>query len=171
MRSKSEAPAYVRKFLASFAAILNKCQSEPKYLVGTLHTENAGEFLSTRFADFLSGTGVHSSACPPYVHELNGVTERAIRSVMELARSNLVAASAPTCFWDFAVLHAVDILNRTSTPPGGDKSSYEMVTGDKPSIMGIMPFGCKTFAVKPKATLSKTRMESRMGWRNPGPQR
>eukprot|EP00965_Chrysotila_dentata_P080498 2655876-Pleurochrysis_carterae.AAC.1 len=53
---------------------------------------------------------------------------------MELARSNLVAASAPTYFWDFAVLHAVDILNRTSTPPGGDKSSYEMVTGDKPSI-------------------------------------
>eukprot|EP00965_Chrysotila_dentata_P168881 5576620-Pleurochrysis_carterae.AAC.1 len=80
---------------------------------------------------------------------------------MELARSNLVAASAPTYFWDFAVLHAVDILNRTSTPPGGDISSYEMVTGDKPSIMGIMPFGCKAFAVKPKATLSKTRMEPR----------
>eukprot|EP00965_Chrysotila_dentata_P088622 2926656-Pleurochrysis_carterae.AAC.1 len=70
---------------------------------------------------------------------------------MELARSNLVAASAPSSFWDHAVLHAVDVLNRTSTPPGGEKTSFELVTGTKPSVMGIMPFGCKAFAVKPKS--------------------
>eukprot|EP00965_Chrysotila_dentata_P059997 1989998-Pleurochrysis_carterae.AAC.1 len=65
---------------------------------------------------------------------------------MELARSNLVAASAPVYYWDFAVQHAVDILNRTSTPPGGCQPSFEIVTGEKPSILGIMPFGCKAFA-------------------------
>eukprot|EP00965_Chrysotila_dentata_P045716 1518527-Pleurochrysis_carterae.AAC.1 len=122
MRSKSEAPLYVRKFLASFAAMLNKGESEPKRLVGTLHSDNAGEFLSTRFADFLSDSGVHSTTCPPHVHELNGVAERAIRSIMELARSNLVAGSVPTYFWDYAVQHAVDVLNRTSTPPGGTQT-------------------------------------------------
>eukprot|EP00965_Chrysotila_dentata_P001998 65451-Pleurochrysis_carterae.AAC.1 len=95
MRSKSEAPLYVRKFLASFAAMLNKGETEPKRLVGTLHSDNAGEFLSTRFADFLSDSRVHSSTCPPHVHELNGVAERAIRSIVELARSNLVAGSVP----------------------------------------------------------------------------
>eukprot|EP00965_Chrysotila_dentata_P071058 2348120-Pleurochrysis_carterae.AAC.1 len=68
---------------------------------------------------------------------------------MELARSNLIAASAPIGFWDHAVQHAVDVLNRTSTPPGGTQTSLEIITGIKPSIMGIMPFGCKAFAVKP----------------------
>eukprot|EP00965_Chrysotila_dentata_P195847 6177222-Pleurochrysis_carterae.AAC.1 len=87
------------------------------------------------------------------------VAERAIRSMMELQRSNLVADSAPTSFWGHAVLHAVDVLNRTSTPPGGKKTSYELVAGSKPSIMGIMQFGCKAFAVKPRSAVSKTRMD------------
>eukprot|EP00965_Chrysotila_dentata_P103955 3432685-Pleurochrysis_carterae.AAC.1 len=80
---------------------------------------------------------------------------------MELARSSLVAASAPITFWDFAVLHAVDVLNRTTTPPNVNQSSFEIVTGDKPSILGIMPFGCKAYAVKPRPAVSKTRIEPR----------
>eukprot|EP00965_Chrysotila_dentata_P032399 1080174-Pleurochrysis_carterae.AAC.1 len=40
---------------------------------------------------------------------------------MELARSSLVAASAPIYYWDFAMQHAVDILNRTPTHLGALK--------------------------------------------------
>eukprot|EP00965_Chrysotila_dentata_P211058 6186263-Pleurochrysis_carterae.AAC.2 len=79
---------------------------------------------------------------------------------MELDRSSLVDASAPVAYWDFAVLHAVDVLIRTTTPPNTSQTSFELVTGDKPAILGIMPFDCKAFAVKPRSTLSKTRMES-----------
>eukprot|EP00965_Chrysotila_dentata_P196651 6177719-Pleurochrysis_carterae.AAC.1 len=75
MRTKSEAPKHVRKFLASFAALLNQGKAEPHRLVGTLRSDNAGEFLSTWFADFLSHAGVHTSTCPPHVHELSGVAE------------------------------------------------------------------------------------------------
>eukprot|EP00965_Chrysotila_dentata_P079467 2620550-Pleurochrysis_carterae.AAC.5 len=103
MRSKAEAPHYVRKFIACFAALLNKGSTEPRHLVGTLHSDDAGEFLSTRFTDFLADLGVQTSTCPPPVHELNGVAELAIRSITELARSSLIAASAPTSYcWDFA---------------------------------------------------------------------
>eukprot|EP00965_Chrysotila_dentata_P230441 6197782-Pleurochrysis_carterae.AAC.1 len=80
---------------------------------------------------------------------------------MELARSNLIAGSVPTYFWDYVVQHAVDVLNRTSTPPGGTQTSFELVTGEKPSTMGIMSFGCKAFAVKPRPAVLKTRMDSR----------
>eukprot|EP00965_Chrysotila_dentata_P137258 4540054-Pleurochrysis_carterae.AAC.1 len=65
---------------------------------------------------------------------------------MELARSSLVASSAPVAFWDFAVMHAVDVLNRTTTPPDTAQTSFELVTGEKPTVLGIMPFGCKAFA-------------------------
>eukprot|EP00965_Chrysotila_dentata_P038619 1282581-Pleurochrysis_carterae.AAC.1 len=47
---------------------------------------------------------------------------------MELARSSLVAASAPAAYWDFAVEHAVDVINRTSTPPGSSQTSYSTLT-------------------------------------------
>eukprot|EP00965_Chrysotila_dentata_P070557 2332302-Pleurochrysis_carterae.AAC.1 len=66
---------------------------------------------------------------------------------MELARANLVASNAPTAFWSYAVLHAVDVLNRTTGPPPRlSISSYEALTGSKPHIMPILPFGCRAFA-------------------------
>eukprot|EP00965_Chrysotila_dentata_P037440 1245486-Pleurochrysis_carterae.AAC.1 len=62
---------------------------------------------------------------------------------MELTRASLVAGGSPIGFWDHAALHAVDILNRTTGPPNTNASSYEMLAGEKPRIMSILPFGCR----------------------------
>eukprot|EP00965_Chrysotila_dentata_P131149 4335113-Pleurochrysis_carterae.AAC.1 len=85
MRQKSEAPAHIRAFISAFTAHANKRATRPTRIVGTLHSDNAGEFTSRQFTDFLADHGVHSSTCPPHIHQLNGVAERAIRSIMELA--------------------------------------------------------------------------------------
>eukprot|EP00965_Chrysotila_dentata_P073546 2429359-Pleurochrysis_carterae.AAC.1 len=122
LKNKSEAPAHVRGFLASFTALLNKRSTYPQRVVGTLHSDNAGEFLSREFTDFLADAGIHNTTCPPHVHQLNGVAERAIRFIMELTRLALVASSSPIAFWDFAMTHAVDVLNRTSGPPNTNAS-------------------------------------------------
>eukprot|EP00965_Chrysotila_dentata_P260823 6214045-Pleurochrysis_carterae.AAC.6 len=103
--------------MASFTSLLNRKGDSLRHVIGTLHSDNAGEFGSTEFSDFLASRGVHSTTCPPSEHQLNGVAERAIRSIMELTRSSLVASGAPISFWDYAVTHAVDILTRTSGPP------------------------------------------------------
>eukprot|EP00965_Chrysotila_dentata_P168540 5565544-Pleurochrysis_carterae.AAC.1 len=66
MRTKAEAPAHVKRFTASFAALVNKHAEKPRQIVGTLHSDNAGEFLSTQFKKFLADTGVHSTTCPPH---------------------------------------------------------------------------------------------------------
>eukprot|EP00965_Chrysotila_dentata_P212618 6187141-Pleurochrysis_carterae.AAC.6 len=60
---------------------------------------------------------------------------------MKFTRYSLVASGAPISFWDYAVTHAVDILNRTSGPPNTNASSFELLTGKKPRVMGMMPFG------------------------------
>eukprot|EP00965_Chrysotila_dentata_P046274 1538215-Pleurochrysis_carterae.AAC.1 len=72
--------------MASFTALVNKQSAQPKHVIGTLHSDNAGEFLSKEFGDFLATHGLHNTTCPPHVHQLNGVAERAIRSIMELTR-------------------------------------------------------------------------------------
>eukprot|EP00965_Chrysotila_dentata_P017869 594518-Pleurochrysis_carterae.AAC.1 len=128
--------------MASFTALMNKQSTQPKHVIGTLHSDNAGEFLSKEFSDFLATHRVHNTTCPPHVHKLNGVAERAIRSIMELTRASLTSSGAPIGFWDYAVTHAVDILNRTCGPPNTLASSYELLTGTKPRIMSILPFGC-----------------------------
>eukprot|EP00965_Chrysotila_dentata_P166975 5513498-Pleurochrysis_carterae.AAC.2 len=80
---------------------------------------------------------------------------------MELTRSSLVASGSPIAFWDYAVSHVVDILNRTSGSPNTNASSYELLTGEKPRIMNILPFGCRAYDVKPRSSFSKTKMDSR----------
>eukprot|EP00965_Chrysotila_dentata_P030409 1012329-Pleurochrysis_carterae.AAC.1 len=41
LKNKSEAPALVRQFMASFNALLNKRGDTPTHSIGTLHSDNA----------------------------------------------------------------------------------------------------------------------------------
>ena len=159
LKKKSDAPACIRAFVSSFTALLNRSRAEPTAVIGSLHTDNAGEFISREFSEFLDDELISLTTCPPHVHALNGVAERAIRSIMELVRSSMLASGCPLGFWDFAVDHAVDVLNRTTGPPGSELSSYEEAVNVTPRIMSIMPFGCRTFAVKPRVAYSKTNIE------------
>ena len=117
MRRKSEALSAVRGVVAVLNAQLSQNSTVPVRVVGSLHTDNAGEFLSGEFREFLDTKGISQTTCPPYVHSLNGVAERAIRSIMENARAHMVASSCPIGFWPYAVEHAVDVLNRATGPP------------------------------------------------------
>ena len=103
------------------------------------HSDNAGEFISRQFRELLDENLIHQSTSPPHISDLNGVAERAIRSVMEGVRSDLAASKAPIGFWDYAMAHSVNVLNRTTTPPNAEVSCYESFTGDKPKIMHIYP--------------------------------
>ena len=163
MRAKSDAPMYVRRFLAAFKAFGSIGKTQAMSIIGSLHTDNAGEFLSHEFSELMDDELIHHTTCPPHVHQLNGVAERAIRSIMEVLRTDLVASNSPTGFWPYALQHAVNILNRTTGPPLNDSltSSFEMLTGSKPKVLSIMPFGCRTFAVKPRSFYSKTEIDAR----------
>ena len=55
--------------------------------------------------------GIHQTTCPPHIHQLNGVAERAIRWVMEQVRVNLVASNPPVSFWAYAAHHAADVCS------------------------------------------------------------
>ena len=62
LKRKSEAPACIRKFVAGFTALINHNRSEPALVIGSLHTDNAGEFLSREFTqNFLT---INSSPLP-----------------------------------------------------------------------------------------------------------
>ena len=160
MVKKSEAPKLVRRFVASFNGRVNSTSRTMTRMVGSLHTDNAGELVSREFQELMDSESIEHTTSPPHVHQLNGVAERSIRSVAELARSYLVAGSVQVQFWPFAFDMAVDVLNRTSGPE--DKIiSYEMLTGSKPPVMNIMPFGCRAFAVKPREQYSKTDIDPR----------
>ena len=56
---------HIRAYVASMNALISKGSNLPRYAVGTLHTDNAGEFLSREFEDFLDASLIEHSTCPP----------------------------------------------------------------------------------------------------------
>eukprot|EP00965_Chrysotila_dentata_P132358 4376881-Pleurochrysis_carterae.AAC.1 len=81
--------------MASLNALLNKRTDVQRRVIETFHSDNAGEFLSSEFTEYLATSGVHNTTCPPHVHQLNGVAKRAIRSIMEPTRSSLAFIVVP----------------------------------------------------------------------------
>ncbi|KAL3899670.1 MAG: hypothetical protein SGPRY_012605 [Prymnesium sp.] len=80
---------------ASMEERSNPRSGHPTRITRTLHTDNAGEFISRDFRDMLDDELVDHTISPPHVHALNGVAERAIRSSMELERSYLTSSRVP----------------------------------------------------------------------------
>eukprot|EP00966_Prymnesium_polylepis_P330696 7386315-Prymnesium_polylepis.1 len=141
MRRKSEAPDYTRTFIGSFNSLLAKrFGADESFTVSAIHTDNAGEFLSREYADLLDAENVAQSTCPPHVHELNGVAERAIRSIFTMVRSNMVASQVKPGMWPHLVRHSLDVLNRCTGPTADNidddssaefSTAFQLLTGDK----------------------------------------
>ena len=53
MQKKSEAIKQVRRFVAKLNRLASTRSGKPVRIVGHLHVDNAGEFLSREFKDFL----------------------------------------------------------------------------------------------------------------------
>jgi hypothetical protein len=77
----------------------------------------------------------------PYSPENNPISERGNRTLFDAARTLLIEAGLPTCFWPFAIKHVVYVRNRVRHAATGD-SPYYMVTGDMPSLKNLKVFGC-----------------------------
>ncbi|CAI7822058.1 unnamed protein product, partial [Closterium sp. NIES-54] len=87
--------------------------------VSCLHSDRGGEFRSGILAGFCREQGIRQSWTLPKSPQQNGVAERRIGLVMEIARTSLTHACAPHFLWPYAVRYAAHQLNlwpRVSRP-------------------------------------------------------
>ncbi|CAI7890715.1 unnamed protein product [Closterium sp. NIES-53] len=84
-----------------------------------LHSDRGGEFSSDLLAAFCAEHGIRPTFTLPASPQQNGVAERRIGLVMEVARTSMIHAAAPHFLWPFAVRYAAHQLNlwpRVSLP-------------------------------------------------------
>ncbi|CAI7903888.1 unnamed protein product [Closterium sp. NIES-53] len=84
-----------------------------------LHSDRDGEFFSGLLRDFCRVEGILQSFTLPDSPQQNGIAERHIALVMEVARTSMIHATAPHFLWPFAVWYAAHQLNlwpRVSLP-------------------------------------------------------
>ncbi|CAI7858097.1 unnamed protein product [Closterium sp. NIES-53] len=83
------------------------------------HSDRGGELSSDLLRDFCRGEGILQSFTLPASPQENGVAERRIGLVMEVARTSMLYAAAPHFLWLFAVRFSVDPLPPQGSSPSG----------------------------------------------------
>ncbi|CAI7866978.1 unnamed protein product, partial [Closterium sp. NIES-54] len=98
-----------------------------------LHSDRGGEFSSTLLQDFCRGEGILQSFKLPDSPQQNGIAERRIGIVMEVARTSMIHAVAPHFLWPFAVRYTAHQLNlwpRVSLPETSPTLHWTGEVGD-----------------------------------------
>ncbi|CAI7901916.1 unnamed protein product, partial [Closterium sp. NIES-53] len=102
-------------------------------LVQCLHSNKGGEFSSDLLRDFCRGEGILQSFKLPESPQQNGIAERRIGLVMEVARTSMIHAAAPHFLWPFAVRYTAHQLNlwpRVSLPETSPTLRWTGKVGD-----------------------------------------
>ncbi|CAI7882344.1 unnamed protein product [Closterium sp. NIES-54] len=89
-----------------------------------LHSNRGGEFSSNLFRDFCCREGILQSFTLPDSPQQNGIAERHIGLVMEVARISMIHAAAPHFLWPFAVWYAAHLRAFVRDTSADKLSSY-----------------------------------------------
>jgi hypothetical protein len=81
------------------------------HTVKSVHSDNGGEFLGGGIQKWLTGLEIKHTTSAAYTPEHNGVAERALQTIVSMARCLLIASGLPLCFWAEAVHMAVIVYN------------------------------------------------------------
>ncbi|CAI7887034.1 unnamed protein product [Closterium sp. NIES-54] len=110
MRSKGEVPDILIPWIRVVRLQLRE-QFKEDLPVLRLHSDRGGEFFSDLLRDFCRGEGILQSFTLSASPQQNGIAERRIGLVMEVARTSMIHAAAPHFLWPFAVRYAAHQLD------------------------------------------------------------
>ena len=96
MKHKSEA-------FEKFKEYKNEVEKQTKHSIKTLRSDRGGEYLNGEFLDYLKENGIVSQWTPPYTPQLNGVSERRNRTLLDMVRSMMSYADLPVFLWGYAL--------------------------------------------------------------------
>ena len=79
MRHKSEA-------FEKFKEFRNEVEKQTGKLIKVLRSDRGGEYLSGKFLGYLKENGIVSQWTPPCIPQLNGVSKRRNRTLLDMVR-------------------------------------------------------------------------------------
>ncbi|CAI7864603.1 unnamed protein product [Closterium sp. NIES-53] len=118
-----------------------------------LHSDRGGEFSSDLLKAFCCAKGIRQTFTLPTSPQQNGIAERRIGMVMDVARTSMIHAAAPHFLWPFAVQYAAYQINlqpRVSLPETTPTLRWTGKVGDASvfRVWGSRAFVCDTSADK-----------------------
>ena len=125
-------------------------KNEAQLNIGTLRTDNGGEYTSQDFEKYLQENGIKHQTIVPYNPQQNGVAERMNRTLLNMVRSMMFFKNVKLMFWGEAVLCAVYIKNRCPSAALQNKTPYEMWHFHLLAVNHFRIFGSTCYALIPE---------------------
>ncbi|CAI7829912.1 unnamed protein product [Closterium sp. NIES-53] len=144
LRTKGEVPDVLIPWIRAARLQLRE-RFRTNFPVLRLHSDRGGEFSSDLLAAFCAEHSIRQTFTLPASPQQNGVAERRIGLVMEVARTSMIHAAAPHFLWPFAVRYAAHQLNlwpRVSLP---ETSPTLLWTGTVGNASRFRVWGARAF--------------------------
>ena len=121
-----------------------------------VHLHADGEYISNDFRLHLRNKGISLFLTQPYAPQMNSLSERMMRTIIEHASSMLWCAMLPVGFWSYATQCSVFLLNRSpASALPNSITPYEAWFGLKPNLGFLKVFGCRAAAHVPDELRTK----------------
>jgi transposase InsO family protein len=134
---------------------LRRAQNEFELKVKKIRSDNGFEFKNLQVEEYLEEEGIKHEFSAPYTRQQNDVVERKNRTLIDMARMMLGEFKTPERFWSEAVNTACHAINRLYLHRLLKKTSYELLTGNKPNVSYFRVFGSKCYILVKKGRHSK----------------
>ncbi|GJV87167.1 retrovirus-related pol polyprotein from transposon TNT 1-94 [Tanacetum coccineum] len=148
--SKDETPEVLKDFLTMI-------QRNLQALVIFVRTDRGTEFLNKTLNAFFKEEGIEHQTSTPRTPEQNGIVKRRNRTLVEAARTMLLASKLPLFFWAEAIATACYTQNRSIIIPTHEKTAYHIINDRKPSIKHLHIFGCTCYLTRDGENLDKMK--------------
>ena len=125
--------------LEKFQEYKNVTEKQTGKSIKQLRSDRGGEYL--KFQEFLKANGIIHQKTPPYTPQLNGVSERRNRTLLDMVRSMMSRTTLPKSFWGFALETASLIINNVPSK-SVSKIPYELWTGRRSNLNYLRAWGC-----------------------------
>lgn len=154
---KSEVLDKFKEFVAMAEALHGK-------RVAKLKSDNGGEYTSNEFKSYCKQKGIQMIFTVAHNPEMNSVSERLNRTLLEKSTTMLLASGLQEKYWNEAINTANYIKNRSPTNAVGKqfetKTPAEIWFGQKPNLSHLRIFGSECYNHIPSEKRSKLQAKS-----------
>jgi transposase InsO family protein len=134
---------------------IRRAQKESGLPIKKVRSDNGTEFKNTQVEEFLDEEGTKHEFSTPYTPQQNGVVERNNQTLIDMAGTMLDEYKTLDLFWCEVVNTACHAINHLYLHKKLNKTSYELLTGNKPKVSYFRVFGCKCFILNKRPKTSK----------------
>jgi transposase InsO family protein len=153
-----------RKFVARVEAELGRPNC-----ISWILSDNGSVYNSGEMKAFCASKGIQQRFAAPYSQWMDHTAERNMRTIGEMGLTTIVHANLPKNTWGYAMLHAVEVINRTADSVEANKQAGVPTTYSRlekwkgkelpGQTKGLYPFGCLAFKhVPPKSAPNLTML-------------